>query len=142
MTQDTLDRLLESFAAGGIGHLEYAEGESRLVLDAPAPVAAAVPAVVPATALPAAPGPQAPAADAPAITAPLVGTFYAASAPDAAPFVKVGDRVSKGQTVCILEAMKMINEVPAPCDCVIEAVLAQDGALVGFGDPLFTIREL
>lgn len=142
MTQDTLNRLLESFAAGGIGHLEYAEGESRLVLDAPVAVVAA-PAAAPVAAAPAAvpAAPQA-QADAPSITAPLVGTFYAASAPDAAPFVKVGDTVRKGQTVCILEAMKMINEVPAPCDCVIEAVLAQDGALVGFGDPLFTIREL
>ena len=75
------------------------------------------------------------------ITAPLVGTFYAASAPDAAPFVQVGDHVKKGQTVCLMEAMKMMNEVQAPCDCVIEAVLQQDGALVSFGDPLIRYRE-
>ena len=75
------------------------------------------------------------------ITAPLVGTFYAASAPDAAPYVQVGDHVKKGQTVCLMEAMKMMNEVQAPCDCVIEAVLQQDGALVSFGDPLIRYRE-
>ena len=77
----------------------------------------------------------------PCITAPLVGTFYAASAPDAAPFVKVGDKVKKGQTVCLMEAMKMMNEVQAPCDCVIEAILQEDGALVSFGDPLIRYRE-
>ena len=75
------------------------------------------------------------------ITAPLVGTFYAASAPDAAPYVQVGDHVKKGQTVCLMEAMKMMNEVQAPCDCVIEAVLQQDGALVSFGEPLIRYRE-
>ena len=72
-----------------------------------------------------------------AITAPLVGTFYAASAPEQPPFVQVGDRVRKGQTVCLIEAMKMMSEVPAPCDCVIEAVLKANGELVSFGEPLF-----
>ena len=75
------------------------------------------------------------------ITAPLVGTFYAASAPDAAPYVQVGDHVKKGQTVCLMEAMKMMNEVHAPCDCTIEAILQEDGALVSFGDPLIRYRE-
>ena len=94
---------------------------------APAPAAAALaPAAQP---------------DGPCITAPLVGTFYAASAPDAEPFVKVGDKVKKGQTVCLMEAMKMMNEVHAPCDCTIEAILQEDGALVSFGDPLIRYRE-
>ena len=75
------------------------------------------------------------------ITAPLVGTFYAAPAPGEAPFVQPGDAVKKGQTVCLMEAMKMMNEVKAPRDCVIEAVLQQDGALVSFGDPLIRCRE-
>ena len=75
------------------------------------------------------------------ITAPLVGTFYAAPAPGEEPFVRPGDAVKKGQTVCLMEAMKMMNEVKAPCDCVIEAVLQQDGALVSFGDPLIRYRE-
>ena len=68
-------------------------------------------------------------------------TFYAASAPDAAPFVQVGDHVKKGQTVCLMEAMKMMNEVQAPCDCVIEEILQEDGALVSFGEPLLRYRE-
>ena len=98
-----------------------------------APVAAAQPAAAPAAAAPAAGA---------TIDAPLVGTFYVASAPGEAPFVKPGDTVHKGQTIGLIEAMKMINEIPAPCDCVIESLVAQDGALVGFGDPLFQIREL
>ena len=73
---------------------------------------------------------------------PPVGTFYAASAPGEAPFVSVGDTVKKGQTLCVLEAMKMMSEVPAPCDCVILEILAKDGDLVGFDAPLFQVREL
>ena len=97
-------------------------------------------------AAPAAPA-QAPAAPAAqeegeAITAPLVGTFYAASAPDKAPFVAVGDKVKAGQTVCLLEAMKMISEVPAPFDCVIEEVVAENGQLAAFGDVLFRVRRV
>ena len=76
------------------------------------------------------------------INAPLVGTFYAASAPDKAPFVAVGDKVKQGQTVCLLEAMKMMSEVPAPFDCVIEEVLIADGTLAEFGCPLFRITRL
>ena len=111
--------------------LELGKGGSAAVpaapVGAPAPAAAALaPAAQP---------------DGPCITAPLVGTFYAASAPDAEPFVKVGDKVKKGQTVCLMEAMKMMNEVHAPCDCTIEAILQEDGALVSFGDPLIRYRE-
>ncbi len=142
MTQETLSRLLEAFAQGRIAHLEYAQGDSRLVLDAPAAPGNG-PAAAPAAPVPAAAPAPAPAPEKGAtIDAPLVGTFYTASSPDAQPFVQVGDRVKKGQTVCILEAMKMINEIPAPCDCVIEEVLVQNQALVGFGDPLFRVREL
>ena len=71
------------------------------------------------------------------ISAPVVGTFYAASAPDATPFVAAGDKVKKGQTVCLIEAMKMLSEVPAPCDCVIEEVLKANGELVAFNEPIF-----
>lgn len=73
----------------------------------------------------------------PFITAPMVGTYYAASAPGQSPFVMPGDRVFKGQTVCMMEAMKMISEIPAPCDCVIEEILKVDGDLAAFGEPLF-----
>ena len=67
----------------------------------------------------------------------MVGTFYTAPAPDQPPFVQVGDRVKKGQPLCLLEAMKMMSEVTAPCDCEITAVLKENGALVSFGDGLF-----
>ena len=107
--------------------LELGKGAAAPAASAPAPAAA--PAAAPAQ------------PEGPCITAPLVGTFYAASAPDAEPFVKVGDKVKKGQTVCLMEAMKMMNEVQAPCDCVIEAVLQEDGALVSFWDPLIRYRE-
>ena len=96
--------------------------------------AAAAPGAVPA----AVSAPQ--AAAGPSIDAPLVGTFYAAPSPDQAPFVLPGDRVSKGQTVCLIEAMKMMSEVPAPCDCVIETACKSDGELVSFGEPLFRYK--
>ena len=71
------------------------------------------------------------------ITAPLVGTYYAAASPEAEPFVSVGSKVSKGQTVCLIEAMKMISEIPAPCDCIIQQVAKQNGTLAAFGEVLF-----
>ena len=140
MTNQEIFELMARFDQSGITTfklntkdftLELGKGGSAAV--PAAPVGAPAPAV-------AAPAPAA-QPDGPCITAPLVGTFYAASAPDAEPFVKVGDKVKKGQTVCLMEAMKMMNEVKAPCDCVVEAVLQQDGALVSFGDPLFRYRE-
>ena len=70
-----------------------------------------------------------------------MGTFYTAPQPGAEPFVRPGQKVKKGQTVGLLEAMKMMSEVQAPCDCVIEEVLAQDGTLVSFGEPLVRYRE-
>ena len=87
----------------------------------------------------AAPAP-APAAEGSAVTAPLVGTFYASPAPEKPPFVQVGDRVKKGDTLCLIEAMKMMSEIPAPCDCVIEAVLKASGDLVSFGEPLLRYK--
>lgn len=71
------------------------------------------------------------------INAPMVGTYYAASSPGQSPFVMCGDRVFKGQTVCLMEAMKMVSEIPAPCDCIIEEILKGDGELAAFGEPLF-----
>lgn len=76
------------------------------------------------------------------ITAPLVGTFYRAPTPDAAPFVEKGDRVKKGQTLCILEAMKLMNQFQAEYDLEIVAVLAENGSMVEFGTPLFEVRKL
>lgn len=147
MTLEQITSLLKAFDESSASRLKYTCGEEQITLEkavaqsavvcAPAMEAAPVAAVQPA----AAPAAAAPAAGA-TIDAPLVGTFYVASAPGEAPFVQPGDTVHKGQTIGLIEAMKMINEIPAPCDCVIESQVAQDGALVGFGDALFQIREL
>lgn len=74
------------------------------------------------------------------IKAPLVGVFYAAKSPDSAPFVKLGDKVRKGEVVCIIEAMKMMNEVCADCDGIVVDICAENGRIVEFGQPLFKIR--
>ena len=76
------------------------------------------------------------------ITSPIVGTFYSASAPDVPAFVKVGDQVKAGQTVCILEAMKLMNEIQSDYDCEIEAVLVSNEQKVEYGQPLFRVKRL
>jgi acetyl-CoA carboxylase biotin carboxyl carrier protein len=76
------------------------------------------------------------------ITSPIVGTFYSAPAPDAPAFVKVGERVKNGQTVCILEAMKLMNEIQAEYDCEIEAILVSNEQKVEYGQPLFRVKKL
>ena len=143
MTEETLFRLLERFEAGHIARLQYTEADKSLLLERYAPAAAPAapqPSVDdPAVAAQQEAAPQEPTGT--PVSAPVVGTFYAAPSPESPAFVRPGDTVSKGQTLCIIEAMKMLNEVPAPCDGVIEACCATDGALVGFGDILFTIRE-
>ena len=77
-----------------------------------------------------------------AIPSPMVGAFYAAPAPGAKPFVKVGDVVSAGQVVCIVEAMKLMNEISAEFDCEIVSVLGENGKMVQYGDPLFKVRRV
>jgi acetyl-CoA carboxylase biotin carboxyl carrier protein len=76
------------------------------------------------------------------ITSPIVGTFYSAPAPDAPAFVRVGDHVKNGQTVCILEAMKLMNEIQADFDCEIETVLVSNEQKVEYGQPLFRVKKL
>jgi acetyl-CoA carboxylase biotin carboxyl carrier protein len=112
-------------------------------LTAPAPMVAAPPASSP-PAQAASSGPSAAAADAqPAhmtnITSPMVGTFYTASSPDAEPFVNVGDHVGPDSTVCIVEAMKVFNEIPAECSGQIVAILVENGEPVEFGQPMFKV---
>ena len=146
MTRDELLALLDHFSASALHRMEYEEGGVRLMLEKAPPAPTAAEPAVPAAASAAAPVPAVPAAapkaEGSVIKAPLVGTFYAAPSPEAAPFVRTGDRVKKDNTVCIIEAMKMMSEVPAPCDCVIEEVLPASGDLVGYDQPLFRIREL
>lgn len=117
------------FDAGGLQRLKLAQGDFQIELEkAAAAPTASVPAVSAV--------PVRETEGGPVITAPLVGTFYAAPAPEQPPFVQAGNRVKKGQTVCLIEAMKNMIEVPAPCDCVIEEVLKADGELAAFGEAL------
>jgi len=76
------------------------------------------------------------------ITSPMVGTFYQAPSPDSPPYVKVGDKIKKGQTLCIIEAMKIMNELEAEYDCEILEVLVEDGQPVEFDTPLFRVKKL
>ena len=135
--------LLDRFDGSSAAVLELEMDKTRLRLEKPGVSSGAAPrpAAAPAAAAPAAVS-EAPAASGTFLKAPLVGTFYASPAPGEPPFVKAGDTVQKGQTLCVLEAMKMMSEVPAPWDCVIEEVLMQDGDLAAFDAPLFRVREL
>ena len=76
------------------------------------------------------------------ITSPMVGTFYQSPSPDSAPYVKVGDMVKKGQTLCIIEAMKIMNELEAEFDCEIIDILVEDGQPVEFDTPLFRVKKV
>ena len=119
--------------------------------EAPAPVAAAAPVATPTPV--AAPAPATPAT-APAeaasetpvkgdiISSPMVGTYYASPSPDSPPFVKAGDKVKKGQPLCILEAMKIMNELDAEFDCKIVEILVADGEAVEYDKPLFVVEKL
>jgi acetyl-CoA carboxylase biotin carboxyl carrier protein len=108
---------------------------------APVSLAMTMPA---ATAAPAAPAAAAAPAGPPAgrhiLTSPIVGTYYSAPAPDAEPFVEVGSRVRKGQVLCIIEAMKLMNEIECDVDGVIAEIYPQNAQAVEFGEPLFAIR--
>lgn len=138
MNNQEIFELMDHFGASSATRLKLTMGDFSLELEkgtAPAAAAAA-----PAQPIAVSSGEDM-GAEGLFITAPLVGTFYAAPSPGAAPFVQAGDTVRRGQTVCLLEAMKMMSEVKSPCDCVVEAVLAKDGALVSYGENLIRYRE-
>ncbi len=126
-------------------HLKLRKGQD---LDALRGLLGSMPAAAPAYAAPA-PAPAAGAAPAPAaapkeegsaITSPMVGTFYRKPGPDSPAFANVGDVISEGQTLCIIEAMKVMNEIKAEVSGTITAVLVEDGTPVQFGDALFRIK--
>lgn len=145
MNLEQITSLMKAFDESSSSRFEYHCGEEHLTLEKAVaqPVAPCVPVAVSQPAAIAPVGSAQPEVDlGSTIDAPLVGTFYVASAPGEPPFVNPGDTVKKGQIIGLIEAMKMINEIPAPCNCVIEQVLAEDSTLVGFGDSLFQIREL
>jgi acetyl-CoA carboxylase biotin carboxyl carrier protein len=112
-----------------------------LVPTAPATAATTTATSADAHALSAAPAPAAsPGAGSHILTSPIVGTFYRASSPDADPFSEVGARVKKGQVVCIIEAMKLMNEIESDVDGVVVEIYPQNAQAVEFGEPLFAIR--
>ena len=148
-------KLVELMNDHELSEIDLKQGDQRIrlrkggepVMMAATPAPAAAPDAVPQAA--AAPPPAAataPAADAAAeeggvtINSPMVGTFYTSSGPDVAPFVKVGDQIGPDTPVCIVEAMKVFNEIPAECSGKILAVLAENGAPVEYGQPLFKVQ--
>ena len=136
MTNQEIYDLMARFDASSLQSLRVSQGDFTIELGkAGAPASSASIPAAPAAGAVVSAGPVS-GAEEPAITAPLVGTFYAAPAPEQPPFVQTGDRVKKGQTVCLLEAMKTMIEVPAPCDCVIGEVLKANGELAAFGEAL------
>jgi acetyl-CoA carboxylase biotin carboxyl carrier protein len=139
-----LKTLIDLVQQSGISELEITEGEERVRISRGVP--ATVPqAGAPPTAVTLAPAAVVPPADAEAepeghvIRSPMVGTFYRASAPGAKPFVEVGQAVKSGQTLCIIEAMKLLNEIESDRDGVVKAVLAENGQPVEYGEPLFIL---
>ncbi|MEZ8585983.1 acetyl-CoA carboxylase biotin carboxyl carrier protein [Vibrio cyclitrophicus] len=146
-----IKKLIELVEESGISELEISEGEEsvRISRNSTAPVApiqyAAAPAPVAAAATPAA-APVAAEAAAPAVPtghqvlSPMVGTFYGAPSPDAKPFVKVGQSVTAGETLCIVEAMKMMNQIEADKSGVVTAILVEDGQPVEFDQALVIIE--
>lgn len=142
-----LKTLIDLVSESDISELEIteAEGKVRIVKGGAQSVVYTQAAPVAHAAAPAAAAPAAAVAEVAAaptghqVKSPMVGTFYGASSPGAAPFVAVGDAVKKGQTVCIIEAMKLLNEIEADADGVITQILAQNGDPVEFGQPLFII---
>ena len=148
-------KLIELLDESGIAEIEITEGEESVRISrysqnvAAAPVAAAPVAAAPAAAAATTPvAADAPAAAAPepedegfSVAAPMVGTFYASSSPGAAPYVQVGDRVNEGDTLCIIEAMKMMNQIDADVSGVIKSIRVQNGEPVEYGQTLIVIDQ-
>lgn len=116
-----------------------ASGPVQVVAPSAPPAAAPAPAATPAPAAPTSGG-SAPAAKGPSIDSPMVGTFYSASNPDSPAFVKPGDSVTADTVVCIIEAMKVFNEIKAEKSGKVKAVLVENGDAVEFGQPLFELE--
>jgi acetyl-CoA carboxylase biotin carboxyl carrier protein len=144
-------KLIELLDESGIAEIEITEGEESVRISryapgvpaAPAPVAmAAAPiAAAPAVAAPAAAPAAEPEEDGFEVKAPMVGTFYAASSPGAAPYVQVGDRINEGDTLCIIEAMKMMNQIEADVSGIVKSIRLQNGEPVEFGQTMIVIDQ-
>jgi acetyl-CoA carboxylase biotin carboxyl carrier protein len=144
-------KLIELLDESGIAEIEITEGEESVrisryaqnVAPAPVAVAAAPIAAAPVAAAPAAAPavPAEPEEEGFEVTAPMVGTFYAASSPGAAPYVQVGDRINEGDTLCIIEAMKMMNQIEADVEGVVKSIRLQNGEPVEFGQTMIVIDQ-
>jgi acetyl-CoA carboxylase biotin carboxyl carrier protein len=148
-----LKKLIDLVQESGIAELEITEGEEKVkivkggvVAVSQAPLAAPPPAAPAPESRSAAPAAAAPPPAEPAagqeghvLKAPMVGTFYRSSSPDAKPFVEVGQPIKEGQTICIIEAMKLMNEIEADASGVVKAILVENGQPVEYGQPLFII---
>jgi acetyl-CoA carboxylase biotin carboxyl carrier protein len=146
-------KLIELLDESGIAEIEITEGEDSVRISRHSPHLAAAPAAVP-VAIAAAPAPvaaaQAAQAPAPAaepeeegyaVTAPMVGTYYSAASPGSPQFVQVGDRVNEGDVLCIVEAMKMMNQIEAEVSGTIKSIRVQNGDPVEYGQILFVIDQ-
>jgi len=150
MNIDEIKELLDLFNSSGVGELELEQDGSRIRIRkageiaeyavSPAGAAPSQDIVAPAEAPPAAP--EAPPADSghTLVKSPIVGTYYEAGSPGSAPFVKVGDAVEPGQVLCIIESMKLMNEIEAEIAGTIAAKLVENGRPVEYGEALFAIR--
>jgi acetyl-CoA carboxylase biotin carboxyl carrier protein len=138
-------KLIELLEESGISELEISEGEESVRISrypkgmTLAQGVATMPAL-PATAAPAQAAPAPAASTDNSITAPMVGTFYSSPAPGAKPFVQVGDEIRIGQVLCIIEAMKMMNQIESEKEGRVVSILARNGEPVEFGQPLFVIE--
>ena len=146
MDLEKIEGLVKIIEESSLNEFTYKDKDVKITmskLDHPPVVAAGVPVAAPASA---AVNTSVEAAeeedDTLFITSPIVGTFYSAAAPDVPAFVKVGDQVKAGQTVCILEAMKLMNEIQSDYDCEIEAVLVSNEQKVEYGQPMFRVKKL
>jgi len=143
-----LKSLLKTLEEGGASEFEYQDDKYRMrvtlgtaapVVAAALPAPAAAPVPAPAAAAPATPAEEDP--DVAFVTSPFVGTFYRAPAPDADPFVDVGTVVRPGQTLCIVEAMKLMNEIESDFAGTVVEILVENGHSVEFGQQLFKVRR-
>ncbi|MFQ5995412.1 MAG: acetyl-CoA carboxylase biotin carboxyl carrier protein [Acidiferrobacterales bacterium] len=139
-----IKKLIEMLEESGLGEIEIREGEESIrlsrTISTPQPSAATSAAAAPAQTPIRKPEPEEPTPSGHVITSPMVGTFYSAPSPGATPFVEVGSEVHVGDTLCIIEAMKMMNAIEADKEGVVRAILKENGQPVEYGEPLFVIE--
>ena len=148
--------LMDKFDKSSLGEIEVKLGDGSVTLKKPAPAAVmAAPVYAPAPAYAPAPGAHGPAVPVAGesagasrkegteiITAPIVGTFYRSAAPDVPPFAEIGSKIEAGSTICILEAMKVMNKLEAEFKLEVVSILVNNGQMVEYGTPLFEVKRI